>query len=54
MNHPRFGHCRCVRSLKPIAKGEEIFLDYGYDPESEETPRFVRGLWPVFRVTRLG
>jgi hypothetical protein len=42
VNHPRFGHCRCIRSTKPIAKGEELFIDYGYSVEEESTPRFGR------------
>ena len=30
MKHPRFGDVRCVRSLRIIEKGEEIYEDYGY------------------------
>jgi SET domain-containing protein len=39
VQHPRFGHCRCIRSIKAIAKGEEIFIDYGYDVNEESAPR---------------
>jgi len=39
IEHPRFGHCRCIRSIRAIEKGEEIFIDYGYDAKDETTPR---------------
>eukprot|EP00808_Paulinella_micropora_P006235 g73020.t1 len=30
--HPRFGDLKCVRAIKTILPGEEIFVDYGYKP----------------------
>ncbi len=38
MTHPRFGACRCVRSLKPIQEGEEILADYDYDMSHSDVP----------------
>ena len=41
VEHPRFGLIPCVKTIKNIKKGEEIFLDYGYDknpsPEAKST-----------------
>ena len=28
---PRFGETRCLRSTRMIRRGEELFVDYGYD-----------------------
>jgi histone-lysine N-methyltransferase SETD7 len=28
-HHPRFGKIKCIRTLRPIKKDEEIFVDYG-------------------------
>ena len=37
LTSPRFGlHCCCLRSLRPISRGEEIFVDYGYDKIGNE------------------
>jgi hypothetical protein len=41
MNHPRFGRTRCVRSLREIGKGEEIFSDYSYKITDEKAPRYI-------------
>ena len=30
--HPRFGVIPCERATRDIAAGEELFLDYEYDP----------------------
>ncbi len=27
---PRFGLTRCVRTTRSVAKGEELFINYGY------------------------
>ena len=40
MHHPRFGACNCVRSLRPIQRGEEIFADYGYNISVSDVPRY--------------
>lgn len=29
-DHPRFGDIKCIRTIKPISRNEEIFVDYGY------------------------
>jgi len=34
--HPRFGFIKSVRAISPIAAGEEITVDYGYDLEGED------------------
>ena len=31
MTHFRFGMIASMSALKPIAKGEEIFINYGYN-----------------------
>ena len=36
MNHPRFGLIICIRSIRVIEPGEEIFVDYGYGVEEED------------------
>ena len=36
MNHPRFGLVQCIRSIRDIEPGEEIFVDYGYGDEEED------------------
>ena len=37
--HPRFGHIRCLISNTFIKKGEEIFVNYEYDIQTEGIPR---------------
>ena len=37
--HPRFGHIRCLVSNTFIKRGEEIFVNYEYDIETEGIPR---------------
>ena len=32
MDHPRFGMIPCERTTRPIKAGEELTLDYEYDP----------------------
>ena len=32
--HPRFGPIRTLFAIKDIIKGEELFVDYGYSPDS--------------------
>ena len=39
MTHPRFGSVRCMRSLRSIKKGEEIFTNYNYDRLDDNAPR---------------
>eukprot|EP00911_Craspedida_sp_UC1_P000665 UC1_evm1s511 len=34
--HPVFGNIKCVRALRDIEAGEEIFCTYGYDPDSAD------------------
>lgn len=29
-HHPRFGHIKCILTLRPIVKDEELYVDYGY------------------------
>ncbi len=33
LDHPRFGVVASVISLRPIKAGEEIFTNYGYEPD---------------------
>ncbi len=40
---PRFGGIRCLRSIKLIRKGEEIFVNYNYDME-DDVPTWYRRL----------
>ena len=28
--HPRFGHIKCIQTIKEVSKGEELTCDYGY------------------------
>jgi SET domain-containing protein len=32
VDHPRFGVIPCERTTRPVRAGEELFLDYEYDP----------------------
>ncbi|KAL6041580.1 Histone-lysine N-methyltransferase setd7 [Balamuthia mandrillaris] len=32
-HHPRFGKIKCLKSIRNIRKGEEIYVDYTYDEE---------------------
>ena len=36
MNHPRFGLVKCLRSIRDIEVGEEVYVDYGYGEEEED------------------
>ena len=47
MFSPRFGKlCCCIRSLRHISRGEEIFVDYGYDKVGDnEWPDWYRDGW---------
>jgi len=29
--HPRFGHIKCIETIKTVKENDEIFVDYGYD-----------------------
>lgn len=29
-DHPRFGHIKCIRTIRPVKAGEELLVDYGY------------------------
>eukprot|EP01133_Synstelium_polycarpum_P015755 gene15755-18722_t len=40
--HPRFGDIKCIRSIKPIAKGDEILVDYDY--EEKDKPEWYKAL----------
>ena len=40
---PRFGDTRCLRSTRMIRRGEELFVDYGYDLKYD-VPRWYRAL----------
>ena len=42
-HHPRFGlRCLAIRTFQPIMEGEEIFINYRYDPDS--APAWYSGL----------
>lgn len=32
--HPRFGPIKCIRTLRPVQKDEELLVAYGYNHES--------------------
>lgn len=32
--HPRFGPIKCIRTLRPVQKDEELVVSYGYNHES--------------------
>jgi len=36
----RFGLVQCVMALENISRGEEIFANYGYNPDSDFSPRW--------------
>ena len=40
---PRFGDTRCLRSTRMIRRGEELFVDYGYDLKYD-VPRWYLAL----------
>ena len=42
---PRFGFVRCIKSTRTIAKGEELFIDYGYDVEDDSVPKWYKELY---------
>ena len=29
-DHPRFGPIKCIATMRPINKGEELTINYGY------------------------
>lgn len=33
--HPRFGPIKCIRTLRPVRKDEELLVAYGYNHESK-------------------
>eukprot|EP01132_Coremiostelium_polycephalum_P011387 gene11387-13945_t len=33
--HPRFGDIKCIKSIKPIKKDEEILVNYGYSKDDQ-------------------
>ncbi|XP_011402540.1 PREDICTED: histone-lysine N-methyltransferase SETD7-like [Amphimedon queenslandica] len=35
--HPRFGHIKCIRTIKEVSKGNELTCDYGYSHKLPET-----------------
>ncbi|EGG13759.1 histone-lysine N-methyltransferase [Cavenderia fasciculata] len=43
--HPRFGDIKCVTSIKPIAKGEEILVHYDY--EEKDKPAWYKAIEEV-------
>ena len=43
--HPRFGNIRSVFATKDIIKGEELLVDYGYSPNSGNTPPWISELY---------
>lgn len=45
VKHPRFGETRCLVSTRPIKKGEEITVSYGYNLKSTSIPRWYRKLY---------
>jgi histone-lysine N-methyltransferase SETD7 len=36
LEHPRFGHIKCVRTVKPVEKGDEFLVYYGYDKDGPD------------------
>ncbi len=45
MKHPRFGDIRCLKTLRNIQKGEEMFEDYNYGDDvsdESESPRWYK------------
>ena len=42
LTHPVFGDIRGVRATRTIEKGEEIFEDYSYDLNYDDTPKWYR------------
>ena len=41
--HPQQGCIRCIKTLRDVEKGEELFIDYDYEL-GEHTPRWYRAL----------
>ena len=39
--HPRFGHIKGIRAVKPIAAGSEVLVNYGY---TNQMPKWYREL----------
>ena len=39
--HPRFGHIKGIRAVKPIAAGSEVLVNYGY---TSQMPKWYREL----------
>ena len=42
--HPRFGNIKCCYTTAPIAKGEEIYVNYGY-PIGAPAPEWISDLY---------
>lgn len=49
--HPKFGDIMWVSAIKDILKGEEIFVDYGYNGHCRG-PEWFRGLKRKYKQLR--
>ena len=43
--HPRFGRIRSIVSLREVRVGEELTVDYGYNPGDKTTPGWYNKLY---------
>eukprot|EP00096_Caligus_rogercresseyi_P015516 TRINITY_DN7956_c0_g1_i1.p1 TRINITY_DN7956_c0_g1~~TRINITY_DN7956_c0_g1_i1.p1 ORF type:complete len:363 (-),score=52.91 TRINITY_DN7956_c0_g1_i1:15-1103(-) len=43
--HPVFGQIRCLESKKLIERGEEILINYGYNPLAVDSPQWYKDMY---------
>ena len=48
MAHPRFGRIPCLKTLKPVARGQELFAHYKYDMAL--APTWYQIAWENFQA----
>ncbi|XP_034036893.1 histone-lysine N-methyltransferase SETD7 isoform X2 [Thalassophryne amazonica] len=50
--HPRFGPIKCIRTLRPVQKGEELTVAYGYDHDGLDAPDWYKQEMEEFKQKR--
>lgn len=55
-DHPRFGFIKCIRTLEPVAAGEEVTVYYGYDEadidEEDGVPEWYRLAFSAYHSSK--
>uniref|UniRef100_A0A0K2VGB1 SET domain-containing protein n=1 Tax=Lepeophtheirus salmonis TaxID=72036 RepID=A0A0K2VGB1_LEPSM len=45
VKHPVYGEIRCLESKKPIERGEEILINYGYNVHENDSPQWYKDMY---------